>query len=112
MKEKRTGKSSASVKEGSDWDRLRSLRDRQIRRALESDPEARPTDAQFWKKARVVMPAPKQTITIRLDADLLEWLRSQKGYQTRINAVLRTYMDAHLAPARRAGKSAASKPRP
>jgi uncharacterized protein (DUF4415 family) len=42
----------------------------------------------------------KQTITIRLDADLLEW-RKQKGYQTRINAVLRTYMDANLAPARR-----------
>jgi uncharacterized protein (DUF4415 family) len=37
------------------------------------------------------------TITIRLDADLLEWLRKQKGYQTRINAVLRSYMDASLA---------------
>ena len=32
---------------------------------------------------------------MRLDADLLTWLRRQKGYQTRINAVLRTYMDAH-----------------
>jgi uncharacterized protein (DUF4415 family) len=31
---------------------------------------------------------------MRLDADLLKWLRQQKGYQTRINAVLRTYMDA------------------
>jgi len=41
------------------------------------------------------MPTAKKTITIRLDADLLEWLRSQKGYQTRINAVLRTYMEAH-----------------
>ena len=40
------------------------------------------------------MPQRKQTVTIRLDADLLEWLRQQKGYQTRINAVLRTYMDA------------------
>src|ERR1700674_3168123 len=94
MKEKRSGRSS--VKEGSDWNRLSSLSDRQIRRAIESDPEARPTDAEFWKKARVVMPAAKQTVTIRLDADLLEWLRKQKGYQTRINAVLRTYMDANL----------------
>ncbi|MGA9627034.1 MAG: BrnA antitoxin family protein [Bryobacteraceae bacterium] len=100
MKEKRTGKTS--VKERTDWNRLRSLSDRQIRRAIESDPEARPTDAEFWKKARVVIPAPKQTITIRLDADLLEWLRKQKGYQTRINAVLRTFMDANLTSGRRA----------
>jgi uncharacterized protein (DUF4415 family) len=91
MKEKRTGESSAQP---SDWKRLRSLTDAQIRHALERDPEARPTDAEFWKKAHVVIPAAKQTITIRLDADLLAWLRGQKGYETRINAVLRTYMDA------------------
>jgi len=93
MKEKRIGKSS--VKEGSDWGRVRAMSDRQIRSAIESDPETPPTDAEFWKKARVVFPAAKQTITIRLDADLLKWLRKQKGYQTRINAVLRTYMDAN-----------------
>ncbi len=99
MKEKRTGISSA--KEGSDWRRVRALTDRQIRRAIETDPEARPTDRDFWKNARVVMPKAKETITIRLDADLLEWLRRQKGYQTRINAVLRSYMQAHLVPRRK-----------
>lgn len=99
MKEKRIGKSSA--KEVSDWERVRALSDRQIRRAIESDPDTPPTDAEFWKKARVVFPAAKQTITIRLDADLLEWLRKQKGYQTRINAVLRTYMEANLTSGRR-----------
>jgi uncharacterized protein (DUF4415 family) len=81
--------------------RLRSQSDRQIRRSIEGDPDARPTNAEFWKKARVVIPAAKQTIAIRLDADLLEWLRKQKGYQTRINAVLRTYMEANVSPARR-----------
>jgi uncharacterized protein (DUF4415 family) len=96
MKEKPTG--TVSRKALSDWKRLRSLTDRQIRRAIESDPDVRPTDAEFWKKARVVIPAAKKTITIRLDADLLEWLRKQKGYQTQINAVLRTYMEAKLAP--------------
>jgi len=95
MKEKRTGRSS--VRKGSDWKRLHSQSDGEIRRGIEGDPEARPTDAEFWKEARVVMPTPKQTVTIRLDADLLEWLRRQKGYQTRINAVLRTYMDANRA---------------
>jgi len=99
MKKKPTGKTL--VKEATDWKRLRTLSDRQIRRAIESDPDARPTDAEFWKKAKVVIPTAKQTITIRLDADLLEWLRKQKGYQTRINAVLRTFMDASLPPPRR-----------
>ena len=99
MKEKRTGKTAA--KKSTDWKRLQSLSDRQIRRAIEIDPDARPTDAEFWKKAQVVLPAAKQTITIRLDRDLLEWLRKQKGYQTRINAVLRTYMDSHLPTSKR-----------
>ena len=96
MKEKSIGRSS--VNEGSDWKRLRSQSDGRIRRAVESDPDARPTDAEFWKKARVVMPTAKQSVTIRLDADLLEWLRRQKGYQTRVNAVLRSYMDAERTP--------------
>jgi uncharacterized protein (DUF4415 family) len=64
--------------------------------AIKADPDVQPTNAGFWKNARVVLPQAKQIITIRLDADLLEWLRKQKGYQTRINAVLRTYMQANL----------------
>jgi uncharacterized protein (DUF4415 family) len=32
---------------------------------------------------------------MRLDADLLRWFRQQRGYQTRINAILRAYMHAH-----------------
>jgi uncharacterized protein (DUF4415 family) len=98
MKEKRTG--IASAKEGSNWKRLRALTDRQIRRAIEADPDAQPTDVNFWKGAQVVMPKAKETITIRLDGDLLEWFRKQKGYQTRMNAVLRSYMQAHLPPRR------------
>jgi uncharacterized protein (DUF4415 family) len=42
-------------------------------------------------------PAPKkQQITIRVDHDVLEWFRAQgRGYQTKINALLRAYMEAH-----------------
>lgn len=93
MKKQPTGKDSA--KSGvTDWKRLRSMGDKEIRSAIDADPEARATDVDFWKKAKVALPRPKQTVTIRLDADLLSWLRREKGYQTRINAVLRTYMDA------------------
>ena len=92
MNGKPTGK--ASAKTLTDWKRIRVLSDREIGNAVEKDPEVRRTDARFWKKAKIVLPQPKQTVTMRLDADLLIWLRRQKGYQTRINAVLRTYMDA------------------
>ena len=97
MSEKRIGKTS--VRTATDWNRLRTIRDREIRRGLKADPEARPTDEKFWQKAEVVMPRRKETITIRLDADLLEWFRRQKGYQTRINAVLRSYVRAQEHPA-------------
>ena len=42
------------------------------------------------------MPQRKQSIHLRLDPDLLVWYRKQgRGYLTRMNAVLRAYMDAH-----------------
>ena len=93
MKEKPIGKYTAKD-DTTDWQRLRALSHKDIRAALKTDPEARSTDVDFWKQAKIVLPQAKQTVTIRLDADLLGWLRRQKGYQTRINAVLRTYMEA------------------
>jgi uncharacterized protein (DUF4415 family) len=83
-----------------DWERLRRMDAEEIRAGIAADPDAHATDEAFWKDARVVLPRPKETVTIRLDADLLAWLRQERGYQTRINAILRTYMQAH------AGKSA------
>jgi uncharacterized protein (DUF4415 family) len=69
--------------------------DAQVREAIEADPDAQPTNEEFWKTARIVLPRPKETITIRLDADVLEWFRKRgKGYQTRINAILRSYIHA------------------
>ena len=48
----------------------------------------------FWKDAVVVVPGGKEMVTIGLDADLLEWFRGERGYQTKINAILRAYMNA------------------
>lgn len=56
-----------------------------------------PTTPEQWATARLVVPAKKQ-ISIRLDEDVLAWFKAQEGaYQTRINAVLRTYMEAQTA---------------
>ena len=51
---------------------------------------------EFWANARVVKPRdPKEQLTIRFDADIVEWFKAKgKGYQTHMNAVLRAYVDA------------------
>lgn len=86
-----------------DWDRLRNMSDKEIHRRALSDPDAQPTDAAFWKNARVVMPAPKQLTSFRVDPDVLDWFKAGgKGYQTRINAVLRAYVVAQRKGAKAA----------
>jgi uncharacterized protein (DUF4415 family) len=78
------------------WKRLRSMTDAQIHAGVVEDPDIQPTDKAFWRKAKLMMPRSKKTVTMRLDADLLDWFRSNQGYQTRINAILRAYMDAQV----------------
>ena len=49
----------------------------------------------FWDDAEIVEPKTKTAISIRVDADVLEYFKSQgKGHLTRMNAVLRSYVDA------------------
>lgn len=51
-------------------------------------------DKSFYTKATEAWPPAKQQLTIRLDADVLKWLKSQgRGYQTRINRILRAAME-------------------
>lgn len=76
---------------GSDLRRVDALRDEDI--DYSDIPEL---DAEFFRQAQVVVPPRKQQLTIRLDTDVLAWLKSHgKGYQSRINAILRAYYDAH-----------------
>jgi uncharacterized protein (DUF4415 family) len=101
MKDAITGKTSKAKRStGTDWNKLRRRNAAEIRADIEADPDAHPTDAAFWKGAKVVLPHRKTVVTMRLDADLLNWFRQQRGYQTRINAILRTYMEAHEETAR------------
>lgn len=74
----------------SDLNRLRNLKDEEI--DYSDIPEL---DEAFFKKAVIVLPQPKASVCIRLDQEVLEWFKAQgKGYQTRINALLRAYMEA------------------
>ncbi len=53
-------------------------------------------DEKFWENTVIEYPEKKKPVTLRLDADVLDWFRSLgKGYQTRINSVLRSFYEAH-----------------
>ncbi len=85
MKDENTKKKS-----GTDWKRLEHMTD------AETDvSDIPPLDDSFFSNAMVRMPLPKKAVSLRLDSDLLDWFKEQgKGYQTRINAILRVYMRA------------------
>jgi uncharacterized protein (DUF4415 family) len=87
-------KSKAKTCTGTDRSKLRRMSNVQIRRGIASDPDVRATDEAFWRDAKVVWPTPKSIVTMRLGANLLAWFQQQRGYQTRINAILRAYMKA------------------
>ncbi len=78
-----------------DWTRLDALSDIEILEAARADPDALPTSAEDWTQAKLVLPPGKEPVTLRLDRDVLAWFRGRgRGYQTRINAVLRAFMEA------------------
>ncbi len=99
MREKHiTGKSLNKGKQPkgkTDWARLDAMTDEQIEAAAMTDPDAPLTDAEFWANAALVLPGKKERLTIRLDSDIVDWFKIRgRGYQTRINAVLRAFVNA------------------
>lgn len=82
-----------------DWARVDALTEEDIEAAIRDDPDAAPIlDEEWFKNARVVTPPGKDAISTRLDRDVLEWFRaSGEPYQTKINAVLRAFMDHEKA---------------
>jgi uncharacterized protein (DUF4415 family) len=102
---KRTSKRSKAAEVPSrgraDLSRLRMVREVDIART--SPPELAKLPDDFWDDAELVMPVAKQAISLRVDEDVLTWFRSLgPRYQTRMNAVLRSYMK-QTAPGRRPG---------
>ena len=94
------GEETATVSRGSlakgetDWAKLDTLTDAEIEAAVADDPDAVPLDFD-WSEAVVVVPERKTPISIRVDTDVLDFFKSGgAGYQRRINAVLRAYVEA------------------
>ena len=74
---------------------FKALTDDEIERRAADDPDAGVIPAEFWNTAQPVEAETKEQITLRLDPDVLRHFRSTgKGYQSRINAVLKSYVRA------------------
>ncbi len=97
MSEKHITKRSAAnlLKGETDFQRLRKISDKEIDAAISTDPNAAPSNID-WTDTELVYPEKKMPVSIRLDEDVVNFFKkSGPGYQTRINAVLRSYME-HL----------------
>jgi len=74
-----------------DWEKLRNLTDEEIEASIKNDPDW--SDDWNWGDAVLVIPPKKKAISIRVDEDVLDYFKHEgAGYQRRINAVLRSYM--------------------
>jgi uncharacterized protein (DUF4415 family) len=83
------------TKSRTDWARLGRQTQAESDAAAEADIENPPLTDEQLAQLVVMMPTPKQAISIRLDDAVINWFRAQgPGYQTRINAVLRAYIEA------------------
>ncbi|MBC2774233.1 BrnA antitoxin family protein [Rhizobium sp. AQ_MP] len=77
-----------------DWARVDAMTDKDIERAMRDDPDWKDFMDIDWSKAKMVIPDRKKAISIRLDPDIIDFFQATgKGYQTRINAVLRHFVD-------------------
>ena len=87
---------SGELKSQTDWARVEAMTDEELERNIAEDPDADILDPD-WDNAVLVVPAAKIPISIRLDDDVLAFFKAGgAGYQKRINAVLRSYMDHTL----------------
>jgi len=78
-----------------DWARIDALTDRQIGDAIAQDPDWTEAGELDWSKAVLVVPPKKKAISIRVDEDVLDFFKEHgEGYQSRINSVLRSFMNA------------------
>ena len=91
MSEKSTGKKTRT-----DWERVRNLTDEEIEKAIDADPDAIRLEDCDMSTLRVVEPPKRTQISIKVEPEVLAWYkRNFTPYQTRMNAVLRAYMEAN-----------------
>ena len=85
-----------------DWAKVDAMTEADLERAIAEDEDERDLEPD-WTRAALVLPRPRQSVHLRLDREVVEFFKAGgKGHITRMQAVLRAYVDAHK---RRAGGS-------
>ncbi|HUN68131.1 MAG TPA: BrnA antitoxin family protein [Burkholderiales bacterium] len=83
-------------REGSktDFAALRAKTEEELEADIASDPDWANIPRDWYRDAVLVAPGAKRLLSLRLDQDVVDWFKAQgPGYQTRINAVLRAFME-------------------
>lgn len=89
-----------------DWARIDAMTEAELEQAIASDPDWAGIPENWYEQAEAVMPKPKVPVSIRLDADVIEYFRSTgRGWQTRVNAILRAYKEAKEVSASSGGEA-------
>ena len=80
-------------KSKTDWKKLARMTDKEVEANASADIDDFTNDPEFWKNAQLVYPVIKDKVSLWLDHDLLQHFKQQgRGYQSRINAILRAYV--------------------
>ena len=78
----------------SDLARVRAKTEEELERDIANDTDFKDVSRDWYKDAEAVMPTQKKLLSLRLDADVIEWFKERgPGYQTRMNAVLRAFVN-------------------
>lgn len=78
-----------------DWNRVDAKTQAQVEADADSD-DLEDGNVWDWTQGSIDLPKPKAVLNMRVDRDVLEFFKTAgKGYQTKINAVLRAYKNAH-----------------
>ena len=77
-----------------DWAKVDAMTEADLERAIAEDEDERDLEPD-WTRAELVMPRPRQSVHLRLDPEVVEFFKAGgKGHITRMQAVLRAYVDA------------------
>lgn len=77
-----------------DISRIENMSEQDVEALIATDPDWNDIPQDWHERAEAVMPKAKVPVSIRLDADLIEYFRSTgRGWQTRVNSILRAYTD-------------------
>jgi uncharacterized protein (DUF4415 family) len=83
------------VESRTDWNKVDSITDERLERLIAEDEDERDFTPD-WTRAKLVIPEARQSVHLRLDRDTIRFFKAQgKGHITRMQAVLKAYVDAH-----------------